>query len=248
MPEHEIKLLLLVGGPHHDREGAREALLEAIHAGRPPGCRFDVELTDDLSILTSSRLERFAVIANYTTSQPISLEQASALLRAVETGTGFAGIHGATVTFRESEQYNDLVGSSFTHHPKHGEVTVRITAPDHSITRGLSDFAVPDELYVIQGVGCDFSRYRVLATAEASGRADPAEMRDGVQPCTYVKTFGRGRVFYTSLGHDARCFVSEHVRTLLGWGMAWAARGSEGDGTDGAGDHLADGTGDETRA
>jgi type 1 glutamine amidotransferase len=223
MPDTTIKVLLLVGGPHHDRPGARDALRAAIEAGAPPGWAFDLEMTDDLSVLETGSLGRADVVANYTTSQQLTPRQAGALLGSVEGGTGFAGIHGATVTFRETEDYNALVGSLFLRHPRFGEVGVRITDADHPITRGLSDFSVPDELYVIQSVGGDFGRYRVLATAEATHREDPAEMRDGVQPSTYVKSFGKGRVFYTGLGHDQRCFDSAHFRTIVGRGIVWAA-------------------------
>jgi uncharacterized protein len=223
MTDAEVAVLLLVGGPHHDKEGARDALLEAVHAGAPDGIRFDVEMTDDLSVLARGDLHRFHVIANYTTGRQLTRDQAAALLRAVEGGTGFAGIHGATVTFRETESYNALVGSIFLRHPKFGDVSVKVTDREHPITRGLADFTVPDELYVIQAVGGDFSRYRVLATAEATNRENPEELKDGVQPCTYLKEHGKGRVFYTGLGHDPRCFASESFRTIVGRGILWAA-------------------------
>jgi len=219
-----IEILLLVGGPHHDKEGARRALLDAIHAGAPQGARFQIEMTDDLSVLEPDRLQDFHVIANYTTGQKLTPSQGASLCAAVEAGTGFVGIHCATVTFRDTEQYNELIGSVFTHHPKFGEVSVQITDPSHPITHGLSDFTVPDELYVIQSVGGDFTRYHVLTTAVATGCADGSEMKDGVQPSTYLKEFGRGRVFYTSLGHDPRCFVSENFCAITGRGIAWAAR------------------------
>jgi hypothetical protein len=227
MPDTTIKVLLLVGGPHHDPPGARRALREAIEAGAPPGCAFDLAMTDDLSVLESDALGHADVVANYTTDQQLTSAQAARLLIRVTDGTGFAGIHSATVTFRETEDYGSLIGSVLVRHPRFGEVGVRITDADHPITRGLSDFSVPDELYVIRSVRGDFDRYRVLATAEATHRRDPAEMRDGVQPSTYVKSFGTGRVFYTGLGHDQRCFETPHFRTIVGRGIAWAA-GKEG--------------------
>ena len=92
-----IKALVLVGGPYHDEPGAREELSAALRA------HIDAELTltDDASILASSRLPDFVVVV-YTTGGRLADSEEEALAEYVRGGKGLFGLHGAAASFGEN--------------------------------------------------------------------------------------------------------------------------------------------------
>jgi len=90
-------------------------------------------------------------------------------------------------------------------------VRVEILDTDHSITAGVPEVSVSDELYVLD---CTPTGLSVLAVAR---------LGEDTQPSAYIRAWGAGRVFYVGLGHDARCLRAEPFRLLAGQGLTWAA-------------------------
>jgi hypothetical protein len=91
----------------------------------------------------------------------------------------------------------------------------------HPIVEGLADFDVTSEQYYLHTDPGN----EVLATTRfpnAGGPgphvANPCEM-----PQVWVKSFGRGRVFYNALGHNLAVFDVEPVTELMRRGFLWAA-------------------------
>jgi type 1 glutamine amidotransferase len=90
--------------------------------------------------------------------------------------------------------------------------TVRIVDHDHVITEGLTDFDVSSEKYYMH---VDPANH-VLAVTDFDG-ADV--------PIAWTKTYGKGRVFYCSLGHVAQVFEQDpQILEMVTRGMVWAAR------------------------
>jgi type 1 glutamine amidotransferase len=104
----------------------------------------------------------------------------------------------------------DLIGGHANWHPPGLSFTVHVEDPSHAITAGISDFEIEDEIYI--------SAYdptlHILASAEWHGRA---------HPMAWVKPYGAGRVFYTTLGHSANTFKQPAMQTLIQQGVRWAA-------------------------
>ena len=165
-------------------------------------------ISDDPADLNDANLARFDVILNFASSLEQNEEQIGALLRAVEGGSGFVGLHGATTTFRTSRPYIAMVGSRFSHHPPLGHYTVDRIARDHPVTAGLEPFTLEDELYHLADVADDI---QVLAWAED-------------QPMVYVRQHGAGRVCYIAPGHDQRAIGRPEYARLVHQAIAWAAR------------------------
>jgi type 1 glutamine amidotransferase len=94
---------------------------------------------------------------------------------------------------------------------------VRVSDADHPITRGLETIEIADECYTSEYP--DLGALRVLQT---SHHPDPSAGIDG-EPSSWVREVGRGRLFYSALGHDARSFSHSGLRQLLERGIAWAA-------------------------
>ena len=160
------------------------------------------------------------VVPIYTMSK-IEKEHAVNLASAVEAGVGLAGHHGGMAdAFRESTEYQFIVGGQWVAHP--GDIIdyrVEIARPDDPVMEGISDFAYRSEQYYMH---VDPSN-EVLATTTFSGAHAP--WIDGVKmPVVWKRRHGKGRVFYSSLGHVASEFEVPEMRTILRRGMNWAAR------------------------
>ena len=203
----KIKTLVYAGGAIHDWQGCGDAIQEALEADGG----FDItRVNDDLDCLVAPNLDPFDAIVFYHTVTSIADEQLSGLLRFVEGGKGYVGIHSAADSFRDSPVYRAFVGGHFVTHPRYREYQVSVTEVEHPITEGLDEFCVTDEQYI---TSYD-ARNTILATALYKGRA---------MPVLWVKPWGQGRLFYNALGHNPDSCRAEIFRTLLVRGTVWAA-------------------------
>jgi uncharacterized protein len=186
---------------------------------------FRAELSDSLAALDDpEKLKALSLIVPCWTMGELSPERERNLTEAVASGVGLAGWHGGMGdAFRGATAYQFMAGGQFVAHP--GDIQdyrVNITDRNHPATRGLDDFDVHSEQYYMHvdpGV-------RVLATTVISGRGAPW-VKGVVMPVVWVKPWGRGRVFYCSIGHTASDLADPPVREIIRRGMIWAA-GREG--------------------
>jgi hypothetical protein len=183
---------------------------------------FDVEISNTLdSYLDAAKLKSLDLIVQAVTQAAITPEQEKGLLDAVMGGVGIAGWHGGLAdSFRSSVNYEYMIGGQWVAHP--GGVIdyeVNIADPMDPITAGLTDFKMHSEQYYMQ---VDPNN-KVLATTRFSGRHD-RWIKDVVMPVVWKKPFGKGRVFYTSLGHIASDFDVPQAREIVKRGILWAAR------------------------
>ncbi len=183
---------------------------------------FDVEISNSLdSYLDAAKLKSLDLIVQSVTQAAITPEQEKGLLDAVMGGIGIAGWHGGLAdSFRSSVNYEYMIGGQWVAHP--GGVIdyeVNIADPMDPITAGLTDFKMHSEQYYMQ---VDPNN-KVLATTRFSGQYD-RWIKGVVMPVVWKKPFGKGRVFYTSLGHVASDFDVPQVREIVKRGILWAAR------------------------
>ena len=185
---------------------------------------YQVELSPSLDSYLAPGLGDLDLIVQCWTMDSITREQEKGLLDAIRGGVGFAGWHGGMAdAFRQATNYQFMVGGQWVAHPGNIiEYTVNITAHDDPITAGLSDFQMHSEQYYMH---VDPSN-EVLATTTFSGQY--CEWIDGVvMPVVWKRRWGQGRVFYSSLGHQARDFSVPQACEITRRGMLWASR-SEG--------------------
>ncbi len=186
---------------------------------------FEVEISHTLdSYLDAQKLKSLDLIVQVYTMSQITGEQEKGLLEAVRSGVGLAGWHGGLAdSFRSNTEYQFMVGGQWVAHPG-GIVDYEVNIIDHEdpITAGLSDFKMQSEQYYMHVDPIN----EVLATTTFSGEHAP--WIDGVvMPVVWKKMYGKGRVFYTSLGHVAKDFDVSQARTIVQRGMLWAARSLE---------------------
>jgi hypothetical protein len=199
-----IKILFLGDNGHH-RPAARFRQIEPVLAERGIKLTY-TDRVADLNAKTLAEYDGLVVYANHTT---MSDEQEAALIGFVEGGKGFVPLHCASACFGSSAKYVSLVGGRFS---KHGfrKFQTRIIDAQHPAMRGLSGFEVTDEDYTHSDVAADIQA--VMVRDEAGG----------YEPSCWVRQQGKGRVFYTALGHDEKTFGQPQFHRLVENGIRWA--------------------------
>jgi len=137
------------------------------------------------------------------------------LLDYVANGGGIMAIHFAIGANRHWPQFQQLLGATFTGHPWNQEVGITVEEPGHALVAAFSgkDFRLADEIYQY-GDPYDRSVVRVLLSL------DPERTNMGVKwinrkdndfALAWVKSYGRGRIFYTSFGHRTELFWNPQI-------------------------------------
>lgn len=183
----------------------------------------DVHLFPSLEPYTNKALMNTIdlVIQVFTMSQ-ISKEQEAGLLEAVKVnGTGMAGWHGGMCdAFRNNTEYQYMTGGQWVSHPG-GVIDYEVNIIDHhdAVTAGLKDFNMKSEQYFMH---VD-PNVKVLATTRFHGEHD-AWIEGAVMPVAWKKSYGKGRIFYTSLGHNLS-HVTERpeAMSIIKRGLQWAS-------------------------
>jgi len=183
---------------------------------------FDVEISNTLdSYLDTQKMKSLDLIVQVVTMANISGEQEKGLLEAIKSGVGMAGWHGGMAdSFRSNVEYEFMVGGQWVAHP--GGVIdyeVNITNHEDPITKGLTDFKMHSEQYYMQVDPIN----DVLATTTFSGQYAPW-IKGVAMPVVWKKMYGKGRIFYTSLGHVSADFNVPQAREIVKRGLLWAAR------------------------
>ena len=153
-------------------------------------------------------LRQFDAVLLYANWPRLGSAQEKALFDYVAEGHGFLPIHCASACFGHSAEFIRLVGARFQRHG--GEVFAPVNiAPDHPILQGVSRLEAWDETYVHDRHNDDRTVLQV--------RRDAA----GDEPWTWVRTHGKGRVFYTASGHDHRVWDLPEFHALLRNAIYW---------------------------
>ncbi|HSH76487.1 MAG TPA: ThuA domain-containing protein [Longimicrobiales bacterium] len=211
----------------------------------------------DLSVVTRAYLAQFDGVMMMTNGNlPMDAEQRRALLDFVRDGGGFVGVHNAALTFYDEPDFGEMLGGYFRRTVGQNRLVVlRVEDREHPATRMLgSSWPIVDEFYefgtspwtaarpeenvdVLFGnripVGFSRDRVRVLLSidTDATDLEGLGEVRAGGDyPQAWVRTYGRGRSFYTAIGHRDDIWSSDPVfRAHLLGGIRWALGLEEGE-------------------
>ncbi len=197
--------ILFLGDNGHHKPQERYRQLAPVLATRG----IDLTYTDSVAALNPQTLAKYdglIVFANHTQWSP---EQEKALLDYVESGKGFIPLHCASACWNGSPKYVALVGAKFASHRTDTFTVKRIAK--HPILDGCGPFTSWDETYV-------------HADHNPKGRTVLEERieKGKSEPWTWVRTQGKGRVFYTAWGHDERTWSHPGFQSLVERGIRWA--------------------------
>ena len=147
-------------------------------------------------------------------------KRANNLIKAVRNGVGIAGAHGGLGdSFRNNPNYQFMIGGQWVSHPG-GKVDFKVNFLDDDLTKGLNDFEINSEQWYVH------YDPNIEIIASTTFTYDFFSWIDGVvMPVAWKKTFDKGKVFYTSIGHDPMEFEKHpDAWKLLTRGFIWAAR------------------------
>ena len=178
----------------------------------------NVTYTDDLEDLNTKNLNKYDALMIYANWDEISPSQEKALLDFVASGKGFLPIHCASYCFRNSAEYVKMVGGQFWRHTM-DSISTQTIQPNHPIMQGLKPFTVFDETYLHAKLEEDNS---ILATREIKADQFKDKPNTKTEPYTWTRKYGKGKVFYTALGHDERTWLNENFQELLFKAILWS--------------------------
>jgi hypothetical protein len=208
-----MKALIVFGGwKGHEPGPVSDILSKALKDNN-----VEVEMSETLDAFTDEvKLKSLDLIVPLWTMGKLEGPQIKPLSAAIKAGVGIAGVHGGMGdAFRDCCDYQFIVGGQWVAHPG-GLVDYRVHIVDHAdpVTVGLKHFNMHSEQYYMH---VDPSNH-VLATTTF-------EFNGCTMPVVWKRTLGKGRVFYSSLGHVAKDFDVPEALTIITRGMLWAAEG-----------------------
>lgn len=215
------KALIVYGGwDGHDPKGVADLFSEML---KEEG--FEVRMSDSLDSFLEE-LTSFDLIVPVWTMGKLSSQAEKNVCDAVAAGTGIAGCHGGMCdAFRENTGWQFMTGSQWVAHPGNNNVTYTVHVIDSEksfITDGIKDFEVTSEQYYIHVDPA----VNVLANTNFFANDEPYGANGEVTvPVVYTKQWGKGRVFYNSLGHTSEIFKNiPEAKELMRRGFLFAAR------------------------
>jgi len=207
----------------HDNIAVSVAALKELCADKGIGC----ETSDDPAVFTAAKLANYrAVIFSNSNNEAFAEPAQSAAFTAyIENGGAFVGIHSASGSERNNPDFKRILGGTFKWHTPNQKFTVLVTDPKHPATAGLpAAWAWQDEGYL-----CDLvPGLHVLLEMDTTSVAKPPREQwvlkfEGNRfPLAWCHQVGKGRCFYTALGHNKQDYADPAFRSHLQGGILWA--------------------------
>jgi type 1 glutamine amidotransferase len=213
------------------RNGSGLAYSEAILTELGRQCGVEVIATKDGRVFDGD-LGSYDAIAFYTLGDliresgeptpPMSPQGKQRLLAAIAAGKGFLGFHSASDTFLSREEQIDpyiaMVGGEFVTHDQSQQATLKVVSPDFPGAAELGgSLTMYEEWYALKNFGTDL---HVILVQHTPGMIGGCYRRPPF-PVTWARMHGKGRVFYTSLGHGEHVWTHRGFQQLALGALAW---------------------------
>jgi len=217
--DYRVLVFSKTSGFRHDSIPEGVSLIRALGAAHG----FRVDASEDASRFTRKALAGYRVVIFLnTTGEVLNNRQQAAFEAYIRNGGGWVGVHSAADTEHAWPFYGELLGGGawFTSHPPIQTARLRVEKATHPSTRHYpASFSFTDEWYNFQAN----PRHKVqvlLAIDETS--YDPGTGAMGDHPIAWYHFVGRGRAWYTNLGHRSETYGDPSFAQHLLGGILWA--------------------------
>ena len=178
------------------------------------------------------KIGKFAGFVFYTTGDlttegtdkqpPMSAAGKQAFLDAISAGVPFIGLHCASDTFHapagaEADPYTKMLGGEFDAHGNQQKATAQIVDDQFPGIGAQADWSFTEEWYALKNIAKDIHPIQELQTAGMEGDMYKREPF----PNTWTRHHGKGRVFYTAIGHREDVIASKAYLSLIGGAIDW---------------------------
>jgi uncharacterized protein len=215
------------------RKGDQLSMAERIltDVGKDHG--FEVVASKDGRLFDPDKIGQWDAFAFETTldlttpgtdkTPPMSKDGKQAFLDAIHGGKGFVGMHCATDTFHskgdEIDPYIKMIGAEFITHGEQQVGRLNVVDPDFPGVKAFGrSFEINDEWYALKHFADDL---HVIIAHDTKGMKGKMYQRPPF-PETWCRMHGKGRVFYTSMGHREDVWENPKYQGLLMGALAWA--------------------------
>jgi type 1 glutamine amidotransferase len=235
------KHVLVIGeekGYRH--ESVTHAMATIDHLGRETGL-WDTTIRTDTEALTKKKLEYnaknltdFDAVIFFTggTLEMDAQQKADFLSFVHDDGKGFIGIHSAAITFTDWPEYGEMVGGYFDDHPW-GTFDAPILVEDRQfpgMQQFPGSFSLKDEIYQIRNYSRENLRVLMRLDANKLDLKNPRVHRaDRDFAVTWAKTYGKGRVYYSTLGHPVENWDNPQIQKMYTEAIKWATHQVDAD-------------------
>lgn len=243
-PKKERKLLVMdlnVAYPGHRSIPHENLALELM--GKRTGA-YEAVFSNDLDNLKYEKIRQFdAVFLNNTVGVIfVDPEVQEGLTRFVREGGGLAGNHGTSHCSMDWHGFGDLIGTRWGVHRENTEqATIRIDDPNSPLTAGFSgrEFVYQDEFFRFPIGPYSREKLHVLLTMDVD-KTDMNQGRPCAKPCvradsdyavSWIRNYGKGRVFFCTLGHNPTLFMTPQLARYFLAGIQFILGDLEADAT-----------------
>ncbi|MBL9170747.1 MAG: ThuA domain-containing protein [Verrucomicrobiales bacterium] len=175
--------------------------------------------TEALKKLSRKSLRKYHAVVFVNTTGDLPLPDNQALIDWIHSGKGFIGMHSASDTFHGFRPFVDMLGGEFLTHGAQATVDCLNQDPKHPACRHLGpSWTVHDEIYIMKS----FERARVSGVLGLDKH--PNDKKPGDYPIAWSRNFGKGRIFYTSLGHREDVWENPIYQKHILGGIEWALK------------------------
>jgi type 1 glutamine amidotransferase len=188
--------------------------------------------------INASTLKNFDVVLFFTTGKkgdqfgpPMTDEEEKDLSDWVKAGGAFAGTHCATDTLYTTP-YGELIGGLFQTHPAQQKVRLKVEDPKHPAAKSFTDGTeYYDEWYIFRDAPYSRDRLHVILSMYPDSFKPNQARKDNDYAICWCREAGKGKVFYTSMGHRRETWRDPRFQESLIGGLKWALGLVPGDAT-----------------
>ena len=147
------------------------------------------------------------------------------LLKHIKRGNGLVVLHGGIVMQNNSLDFSEMLGGSFDFHPLQQDIEVKLFDPGHPLLKsfGGQGFTHYDEPYFFKNAYFDYNFRPLLYMNLDKIKMTRERPKDKIKYISWIKRYGRGRVFYSSPSHNAQSMDNPKLVNFFLNGLYYAA-------------------------
>ncbi len=188
--------------------------------------------------INADTLKKFDVVLFFTTGKkgdefgpPMTDDEEKQLSDWVKAGHAFAGTHCATDTLYTTP-YGQLIGALFQTHPAQQKIRLKVEDPKHPAAKGFTDgMEYFDEWYIFREAPYSRDNLHIILSMDPTSFKPNYVRKDNDYAISWCHDVGKGKVFYTSMGHRRETWRDPRFQESLIGGLKWTLGLAKGDAT-----------------